>query len=80
MVRIACKDAAEASCIVGNLLAELTPPCHQCQDPVHVALVLTGTTPTGEAVTARVYPDGVVEIEGADELVEEIKERGCPHG
>ena len=48
MRRAACKDWAEASCLISNLLAELEQPCRICRED---SLVLTGRSPTGETVT-----------------------------
>lgn len=48
MRRAACKDWAEASCLISNLLAELEQPCRMCRED---SLVLTGRSPTGETVT-----------------------------
>ena len=45
MRRAACKDWAEASCLISNLLAELEQPCRICRED---SLVLTGRSPTGE--------------------------------
>lgn len=44
MRRAACKDWAEASCLISNLLAELEQPCRICRED---SLVLTGRSPTG---------------------------------
>lgn len=43
MRRAACKDWAEASCLISNLLAELEQPCRICRED---SLVLTGLSPT----------------------------------
>lgn len=43
MRRAACKDWAEASCLISNLLAELEQPCRICRED---SLVLTGRSPT----------------------------------
>lgn len=40
MTTISCKDSAEVSCIIGNILAELEQPCQSCQPDG--AVVLTG--------------------------------------
>lgn len=50
MRRAACKDWAEASCLISNLLAELEQPCRICRED---SLVLTGRSPTGATVTIR---------------------------
>lgn len=77
-MRVACKDSAEASCIIGNILAELEQPCQMCQPAGGV--VLTGRSPTGEAVTVHLLPGQVLEIDGCEALLEEIRSRRCPHG
>lgn len=77
MVRVACKDAAEVSCLLANLLAELEQPCDHCR---HDGVVLTGHAPTGEPVMVRLLPDLVLEAEGCDDLLEQIRGRRCPHG
>lgn len=77
MRKLACKDAAEASCIIANLIAETEQPCGQCDAE---RVVLTGTAPTGERVTVRILPEHVLEVEGGEELLERIRERRCPHG
>lgn len=61
MRRAACKDWAEASCLISNLLAELEQPCRICRED---SLVLTGRSPTGATVTIRLGPDLVLEAEG----------------
>lgn len=45
---------AELSCIIGNLFAELSPPCDHCGEE---GLTLTGTTVTGNAGTLYILPD-----------------------
>lgn len=77
MQRIACKDWAEVSCLLANLVAELEQPCRKCEVD---RLVLTGRSPAGADVTVRVTPDLVMEAEGGEELLETIRARGCPCG
>lgn len=77
MQRIACKDWAEVSCLLANLVAELEQPCRKCEAD---RLVLTGRSPAGADVTVRVTPDLVMEAEGGEALVETIRVRGCPYG
>lgn len=77
MERLACKDEAEVSCLVANLLAELEPPCEECEPGGGV--VLTGTSPAGAPVTVRLLPECVVEVEGCEDLLGQIRERRCPH-
>ena len=78
MTRISCKDAADASCTIANLLADLEQPCQMCGGDGVV--VLTGRSPTGEAVTVHLLPGQVLEIDGCEALLEEIRSRRCPHG
>lgn len=78
MQRVACKDWAEVSCLLANLVAELEQPCRECGEADR--LVLTGRSPTGADVTVRVMPDLVLEVEGGEALLETIRARGCPHG
>lgn len=63
--------------MISNLLAELEQPCRICRED---RLVLTGRSPSGEAVTLRLGPDLVLESEGCGALAEEIRKRGCPDG
>lgn len=78
MQRIACSNTREVSCLLANLLAELEQPCRMCQPDG--AVVLTGRSPTGEAVTVRLLPGGVMEVDGGGELLTTIRGRRCPHG
>ena len=77
MLRLACKNAAEVSCTISNLIAELEQPCGQCEGE---NVVLTGTSPIGERVTVRLLSDHVLEVEGGDGLLENIRRRRCPFG
>lgn len=76
-MRIACKDAAEVSCVIADLLSELELPCGRCDGE---GVVLTGTSPLGGDITVRLLPENVLEVDGGDELLRAIRERGCPHG
>ena len=78
MTMISCKDSAEVSCIIGNILAELEQPCQSCQPDGAVAL--TGRSPAGGAVTVRMLPGRVLEVEGGEDLLPEIRGRRCPYG
>lgn len=78
MQRIACSNSREVSCLLANLLAELEQPCQLCKPGG--AVVLTGHAPTGEAVTVRLLPGGIMEVEGGDDLLPAIRGRRCPHG
>lgn len=77
MARVACKDAEEVSCLLANLLAELEQPCGHCRQD---GVVMTGHSPTGEPVKVCLLPDFVLEVEGCDDLLEQIRGRRCPHG
>ena len=77
METVACKDAAECSCLLANLLAELEQPCGHCRQD---GVVMTGRSPTGEPVTVCLLPDFVLEVEGCDDILEQIRGRRCPHG
>ncbi len=76
MRRIACRNDAEVSCTIANLLCELEQPCGKCDGE---GVVLTGTSPAGTSITIRLMEDHVLEITGGDELLEAIRERRCPH-
>ena len=54
LTRYAC-TAAELSCVIGNIFAELSPPCAACGAEV---LQITGTTVTGNAATLTVTKAG----------------------
>lgn len=74
---VACKDDADVSCTIANLLSELELPCGRCNG---AGVILTGTSPTGCTVTVRMLADNVLEVEGGDELLQAIRKRGCLHG
>lgn len=54
MTRYAC-TAAELSCIIGNIFAELSPPCEECGGE---RVKITGTTVTGNAATLTITDAG----------------------
>ena len=54
LTRYAC-TVAELSCVIGNIFAELSPPCAACGAEV---LQITGTTVTGNAATLTVTEAG----------------------
>lgn len=54
LTRYAC-TAAELSCVIGNIFAELSPPCAACGAEI---LQITGTTVTGNAATLTVTEAG----------------------
>ena len=62
----------------GDILAELEQPCQSCQPDG--AVVLTGRSPAGGAVTVRMLPGRVLEVEGGEDLLPEIRGRRCPYG
>ncbi len=72
LIRIACKNAQEASCLVANLLSDLEQPCGACPAD---GIVLCGRSPLGGPVTVRFAPENRLEIEGAEELLKPILER-----
>ena len=72
MLKYAC-TAKELSCIIGNVFAELSPPCGQCNGE---NVVLCGTTPTGEAAKLVIVKDGFL-FEGDPELIATIRKRRC---
>ncbi|MEG1565037.1 MAG: hypothetical protein RR365_15170 [Bacteroides sp.] len=74
---VACKDAAEVSCTISNILSELEIPCGLCDGP---CVVLAGTSPLGEHIKIRLLPENVLEIDGAGEMLPEMQKRGCPCG
>lgn len=65
----------EISCLLGNIVAELGPPCETCGNTD--GLTVSGTSPDGRAVCMTIMPDGVVEIEGCEDLVDVIHRRPC---
>ncbi len=64
LTRYAC-TAAELSCVIGNIFAELSPPCAACGAEV---LQITGTTVTGNAATLTVTEAGFDFVLEANEL------------
>lgn len=78
MKRLACKSTAEVSCLLANLLAELEQPCQVCKPDI--GIVLTGISPTGSSVTVHLLPGRIMEVEGGEDILGQIRERRCPHG
>ena len=70
LTRYAC-TAAELSCVIGNIFAELSPPCAACGAEV---LQIIGTTVTGNAAKLTVTEAGF-DFDGA--LPEEIPLHAC---
>lgn len=79
MSLISCRNAEELSCTLANLISETRLPCGVCAGAS--APVIAGTAYDGREVTVRILPDNVLEVIGADDLLEEIRKRRCPrHG
>lgn len=72
MLKYAC-TVKELSCIIGNVFAELSPPCGKCNGE---NVVLCGITPTGSAATLVIVKDGFL-FEGDPELIAAIRKRRC---
>lgn len=75
LTRYAC-TAAELSCVIGNIFAELSPPCATCGAEV---LQITGTTVTGNAATLTVTEAGF-DFDGcADDtaMIERMRKGRC---
>lgn len=64
LTRYAC-TAAELSCVIGNIFAELSPPCAACGAEV---LQITGTTVTGNAATLTYCKELLFFIELSQEM------------
>ena len=77
LTRHAC-TAAELSCIIGNVFAELSPPCDACGC---TSLVIHGKTITGHMATLTVTEAGFdLEAHKVDtELVQRLKKGRCIH-
>lgn len=75
LTRYAC-TAAELSCVIGNIFAELSPPCDACGAE---RVTITGTTVTGNAATLTVTEAGF-DFEGcADDtvMIEQMRKGRC---
>lgn len=72
MLRYACTKE-ELSCIIGNLFAELRPPCAACR---RGQLVICGTTVTGGEATLIVTEFGF-DYNGDPDLINTIRQRRC---
>lgn len=75
LTRYAC-TAAELSCVIGNIFAELSTPCAACGAEV---LQITGTTVTGNAATLTVTEAGF-DFDGcADDtaMIERMRKGRC---
>ena len=76
LTRYAC-TAAELSCVIGNIFAELSPPCAACGAEV---LQITGTTVTGNAATLDRYRKRAFDFDGcADDtaMIERMRKGRC---
>ena len=73
---------AKLSCLVGNLFAELEPPCGKDLDPD--GLMLCGKTPTGREAMLLICRDRCTFIGVAEDLNAarngECPNRRCPYG
>ncbi len=65
----------ELSCIIGNLFAEVEPPCETCKGGAD-RLTITGKTYTGKRAILTVTEFGFT-FDGDAEEVERIRERRC---
>ena len=75
LTRHAC-TAAELSCVIGNIFAELSPPCGECGAE---RVTITGTTVTGNAATLTITEAGF-DFDGcADDtaLLEDMRKGRC---
>lgn len=64
----------ELSCILGNLFAEISPPCDRCGKSDD--LVICGITHHGNPGVLTVTKDGF-QFDGNVSEIEEIRERRC---
>lgn len=73
---------AELSCLVGNLFAELEPPCEKDLDPE--GLILCGRTPSGRDAMLLICRDRCTFIGVAEDLNAarngKCPNRRCQHG
>jgi hypothetical protein len=76
MRKFACTPL-ELSCIVGNLFAEIEPPCDICKEAG--LLTLRGTTYTGKRETLIVTDYGFL-YSGEESDISAIRERRCAYG
>lgn len=67
--------AGKLSCLVGNLFAELEPPCDRALDPD--GLTLCGRTPSGREATLLICRDRCTFI-GAAEDLKAARNGKCP--
>ncbi len=65
----------ELSCFIGNLFAELEPPCHEESPPG--ALTITGRTAAGREATLFVYRERCLFV-GDPQDLEAVRNGVCP--
>ena len=66
---------AQLSCLIGNLFAELEPPCAEPDDPE--ALTLCGQTPSGRDAMLFVYREHCLFV-GNPEDLDAARNGRCP--
>lgn len=79
------RPAGELSCIVGNLFAELDPPCGVSGSRGDVLTIFGRTRATGGHAVLRMYADRCVYTGPPDDLEAAMggscpEKGGCPHG
>lgn len=67
---------AQLSCLIGNLFAELEPPCRKPEDPE--ALTLCGKAPSGKEAMLFVYREHCLFV-GDPEDLEAARNGRCPN-
>lgn len=75
LTRYAC-TAAELSCVIGNIFAELSPPCEECGVE---RVTIKGTTVTGNAATLTITEVGFIFDGCADDtaLIGKMRKERC---
>lgn len=72
VLKFACTKK-ELSCIIGNLFAELYPPCGSCGDDV---ITISGVAYTGERVELKITDWGFL-YSGSAQDIERIRKGLC---
>ena len=67
---------AQLSCLIGNLFAELEPPCREPDEPE--ALMLCGKTPSGREAMMFVYREHCLFV-GDPEDLDAARNGRCPN-
>lgn len=67
---------AQLSCLIGNLFAELEPPCREPDDPE--ALTLCGKAPSGREAMLFVYREHCLFV-GDPEDLDAARNGWCPN-